>query len=677
MVYQNNNHRVNPDVVKNITLQPQASPVDKTIHYQPKVEKVVKYRNTAESLAKLGQGLLDIEPVWKRQAEEAIINAKAEAELQGGNKSEWASVSRHVHGMAKFNPYIKDAYKSSQAGDIVKAGTLEMLTIQSSEQLSPDNYNVQLKAIQNKTIKALTESGLAPKDYEGHLMLMNNTFDRARAKQFEENAKYEYKSALIKKSSDLGTQLRLDSYNSTDEFTSYKTTLNNFIEQSIKDGIPDADLAATVFAGLKGYIANNADSINSVQLGQVLKEVKINGKNMDEVIPNFNAEVTNFIREAKRAAYGDRELEYQSEQLDLKIKSKEANAEIYNWYKQNPKATPEQMYNELNLVIGKYGLQEVGLDFLKGGLVDKRQLTELMTIESDPSILQSLGAKAASGTLTPQDISDAYSSGNLNWKDGLQFSDRLDRGAKAEVKEIENDYKQLASNLKPTGLYGSVLKNTQAGKDFARDANQVLLDLDNGKITTEQAKNKLAAINRIAAIKAQQIQNRHKNYNVLLNANYVRSQQLPSYNFNQASQAFKKLGYIRGGAGQRINGNITSGINSNRTINGNPAPHRGYDIGASNGTPIRNCNMQGTVVSAGRLNDFGNYVVIKYANGTYARMGHLKNYTGNLQGKSLAPNQTIGYVGNTGNSTGSHLHVDFWNKNLELINAETFAKGIR
>ena len=123
-----------------------------------------------------------------------------------------------------------------------------------------------------------------------------------------------------------------------------------------------------------------------------------------------------------------------------------------------------------------------------------------------------------------------------------------------------------------------------------------------------------------------------------MNGNYIRSQSLPSYSFDSASKAFQKLGYIRGGYGQRIKGNITSGINQNRKINGKVSPHRGYDLGAIEGTNVRNCNMAGTAVLAGYLKDTGNYVVIQYENGTYARFMHLKNNVEHLKGKTILNN---------------------------------------
>ena len=307
----------------------------------------------------------------------------------------------------------------------------------------------------------------------------------------------------------------------------------------------------------------------------------------------------------------------------------------------------------------------------------KNLMTQLREVEADPSVLNELGRKAALGTLTGQDVEKALLDQKIGWKEGLQFIDRLDRQAKAEVKDFDNSAKDFDTKMKKDGIYGKPLRNTKEYTDLMNTRNQITMDLDNGKITAEQARQKIAELDRIANSIRLMKQNKNKNVNLLLNANYIKAQSYPTYSFGTASDAFKSLGFIRGGYGQRIQGNITSGINPNRQINGKASPHRGYDIGAVEGTAIRNCNMAGKVVASGYEQAMGNYVVIQYANGNYARFMHMKNNTASLQGKELLPNQQFAYVGNTGKSTGSHLHVDFWNRNMELINVETFEKGIK
>lgn len=86
----------------------------------------------------------------------------------------------------------------------------------------------------------------------------------------------------------------------------------------------------------------------------------------------------------------------------------------------------------------------------------------------------------------------------------------------------------------------------------------------------------------------------------------------------------------------------------------------GVDIGAARGTPIR-AAADGTVIIArggGLWNGgYGNYVVITHANGSQTLYGHMNSVSVSA-GQSVNAGQTIGYVGSTGLSTGSHLHFE-------------------
>ena len=87
--------------------------------------------------------------------------------------------------------------------------------------------------------------------------------------------------------------------------------------------------------------------------------------------------------------------------------------------------------------------------------------------------------------------------------------------------------------------------------------------------------------------------------------------------------------------------------------------HRGVDLAAPVGTPIKAC-MDGTVVSAGRvkfLTGYGNAVLIKHRDHIYTYYAHLQ--TIKLQaGTMVKQGQVIGNVGNTGKSKGPHLHIE-------------------
>jgi murein DD-endopeptidase MepM/ murein hydrolase activator NlpD len=56
---------------------------------------------------------------------------------------------------------------------------------------------------------------------------------------------------------------------------------------------------------------------------------------------------------------------------------------------------------------------------------------------------------------------------------------------------------------------------------------------------------------------------------------------------------------------------------------------------------------------------FGNYIIIKHKHGFYTRYAHLQSFAARIQkGQKVQQGQVIGYIGNTGLSTGPHLHYE-------------------
>lgn len=84
--------------------------------------------------------------------------------------------------------------------------------------------------------------------------------------------------------------------------------------------------------------------------------------------------------------------------------------------------------------------------------------------------------------------------------------------------------------------------------------------------------------------------------------------------------------------------------------------HAGIDVGAGYGTAVR-AGGSGTVVVAGTITGYGNAVVIDHGGGIATLYGHLSRFKVRV-GQSVAGGATIGAVGNTGNSTGPHLHFE-------------------
>jgi murein DD-endopeptidase MepM/ murein hydrolase activator NlpD len=82
--------------------------------------------------------------------------------------------------------------------------------------------------------------------------------------------------------------------------------------------------------------------------------------------------------------------------------------------------------------------------------------------------------------------------------------------------------------------------------------------------------------------------------------------------------------------------------------------HSGLDIGASKGTSIR-AAMEGVVSATGYSTTSGNYIVLRHHSGYSTLYAHLDRIDVR-PGRSVTQSTVIGTVGNTGYSTGPHLH---------------------
>ena len=84
--------------------------------------------------------------------------------------------------------------------------------------------------------------------------------------------------------------------------------------------------------------------------------------------------------------------------------------------------------------------------------------------------------------------------------------------------------------------------------------------------------------------------------------------------------------------------------------------HAGEDFAAPVGTALVAMST-GAVVFAGEQSGYGNLVQIRYWDGTVSYFAHMSRISVS-EGQSLEPGQVVGQSGNTGHSTGPHLHLE-------------------
>lgn len=114
---------------------------------------------------------------------------------------------------------------------------------------------------------------------------------------------------------------------------------------------------------------------------------------------------------------------------------------------------------------------------------------------------------------------------------------------------------------------------------------------------------------------------------------------------------------------------ITSYFSTSRTIEGVTKPHYGIDIGSTTGSDYIIAIAKGTIYQVGTgcnnaggygntcNGGYGNYVMIEHPGSVYTIYAHL--YPDSItvsKGDSVDQGQIIGVMGNSGSSTGTHLH---------------------
>ncbi len=114
---------------------------------------------------------------------------------------------------------------------------------------------------------------------------------------------------------------------------------------------------------------------------------------------------------------------------------------------------------------------------------------------------------------------------------------------------------------------------------------------------------------------------------------------------NEAPNLWPVEGQVTGSFGERID-----------PFNGEGAFHSGVDISSQVGTPVI-APADGVVKFADFMGGYGRAIMIDHGHGISTRYGHLSSFAVTA-GQYIQRGDTIGYVGQSGRSTGPHLHYE-------------------
>ena len=106
-----------------------------------------------------------------------------------------------------------------------------------------------------------------------------------------------------------------------------------------------------------------------------------------------------------------------------------------------------------------------------------------------------------------------------------------------------------------------------------------------------------------------------------------------------------------------LSGTLSSGFGPRSSPGGiGSTYHEGIDISVPEGTPIR-AAASGTVIMASYNGGYGNYTCVDHGSGLSTCYAHQSGFAV-ASGQSVDQGDIIGYSGNTGSSTGPHLHFE-------------------
>jgi murein DD-endopeptidase MepM/ murein hydrolase activator NlpD len=114
---------------------------------------------------------------------------------------------------------------------------------------------------------------------------------------------------------------------------------------------------------------------------------------------------------------------------------------------------------------------------------------------------------------------------------------------------------------------------------------------------------------------------------------------------NSAPNLWPVEGQVTGSFGERID-----------PFNGEGAFHSGVDISSAYGHPIV-APADGMVTFTDSMGGYGKAIIINHGNGISTRYGHLAGFAVTA-GQAVHRGDVIGYVGDSGRSTGPHLHYE-------------------
>ena len=672
---RNNNNRVTPDAVRDYNLNPAASVVDKQSKYTPQLEDSAKLKQTADGLAKLAKGINDVLPVMAAQANENAIEAVAKTEDK--NRKDWAEVSKSINGMAKFNPYNKEAYKTLRAKANMEEGIYELAKLEAlGADLEYGEFEAQRQQILNKTIQNMNAEGLQAKHTAGYLTKLQNQSFKLKDDFVTKKAAQDYQILQNQMVSSASKDIATLTYDNPNGFLGgWNDAIKNLETTANSIGMDNPKQYELVQRTINQYLIDNIDDVDAEEFMIAVGQTKINGKSLSDFDPNYATTMKQLLLKAKSAKYESDSLDLNIEKLRLEKASLAAHAEIFSVLADPTKSDAEKKQKAME-IIKAYGMEAVGFNFLQKVVNDKQTLLNLNTTQTNPEVYENLMRRFITGELTQDDILTAVDNKQLGAADASSLFKSLQSDAQQSYSEQLSALKELYLDANPAIELGDTQK---------RDLTKAVYDTISDKELTKAEK--AQALMRIKGVaehmQEQKEVNESKDPRKLLTASYMQTQKAHDQNAQEAQRYLAQMGLFKNQMGWRdSNIKVSSPMQSSRTVTGTDGKtvtreHKGTDVSTYTGRAIY-APKTGEVIASGYEKSMGNYVLFKCQNGGYIKLMHLQAANLPKAGTHIIEGSRLAHVGNTGfvNTKDSGvLHIECFDKRMRLVDPKQFIKG--
>lgn len=651
---RNNDARVTPDVTRNFNLEPAASVVDKQSKYTPQLSEAGQLKATADGLAKLAKGLSDVDALIQRQAVDNAIEATAKTTEK--NRKDWNEVAKNVEGMAKFNPYNKEAYKTLRAKANMEEGIYELAKLEAvGADLTYEEFETQRNKIITNTVSNMDSEGLKARHKAEYLVKLQDTSNVLKKSFVNKKADQEYKilqnQMVSSTSKDIATLTYLNPNGYIDGWNEAVKRLEEVADSVGMDSTKKKELLDKT---INQYLVDNVDDIDAEEFMIALGQTKIGGQPLSDFDPNYATTMKQMLVKAKQAKYEIDKMDLDAEKLRLEKETLEAQAEMFNYVGKGGRSEAE-ITNKAMEIIKARGMEGVGYSFLNKVANDKATLIRLQTAQTNPAVYKSLINKYIQGNLTQNDILTAHNNGTLSSADAGSLFNTIKAESTQDYTGAYNALKELYLDAKPV---------VELDDDHKQSLSVAAYDIiSNPELTKAEKADAFLRLKKVGEhFEAEENRVKLKDPTLLLDREYLKKQKLHNQSVQDAQRAFSKMRMFKNQLGfNDTNVRVTSAMSENK---------QAVDIKTTAGRTVI-APMTGEVVASGYDAENGHYVLLKTANnGGFVKLLHLQEDGLPATGTHVLKGYPLARVGNTGT-----MSIECFNKNLKPVDNEQFIKG--